>query len=124
MQIDIVDRIVLPRIEVGVDWGAQRRVLAVRRSNPLSGSFGDRLLFIRAHCLVSTGARGFGRTSVPAELVLESRTGSHNWREIAKGRITRAVLAEHAGQIDAWFDCPGLTQRLDLKKTVRLTADA
>lgn len=112
--VRFVDRVVLPRCGRGIDWGERRRLIA-RKGESI-------LLFVVPGTLTPVcGVRGFGRKYVPTSLVLwrdrHERFAGHATDTLARGRISRSVLAAHADRIDAVFGVPGLAASLDLSKT-------
>lgn len=112
--VRFVDRVVLPRRDRGVDWGDRRRLIARKGESTL-------LFIVPGTWSPVCGVRGFGRKYDPASLILwrdrHERFAGHATDHLAQGRISRRVLAEHAGAIDAAFGVPGLTASLDLSKT-------
>jgi len=111
-EFHIAEQRILSRYEPGMDWGAKRRLIAVTEDESVK-------LFVREGChMAAAGVRGFGRLYSPAKLILvESRSGKLGNR-LAEGRVTRKVLEAHSERIDAAFAFPGLTSRLEPKKTV------
>jgi hypothetical protein len=108
----------LPRHTPGMDWGARRRVLARNEDSSI-------LLFIReGYSSASCGIRGFGREYHPVSITLwarESWAGHAGWasQEVGENRFDAAkVQRDHGALIDKVFGCPGLSARLDGRKTI------
>ena len=114
LPVRFVDRVVLPRHDRGIDWSGRRRLIARKGDTTL-------LFVVPGTWSPVCGVRGFGRKYDPASLVLwrdrHERFAGHATDQLAQGRISKGVLAAHAGAIDAAFGVPGLTARLDLSKT-------
>ena len=114
LPVRFVDRVVLPRRDRGVDWGERRRLIARKGDSAL-------LFIVPGTWSPVCGVRGFGRKYDPASLVLwrdrHERFAGHATDTLARGRISRSVLAAHADRIDAAFGAPGLTACLDLSRT-------
>lgn len=115
-------QLVLPRANLGVNWGAKRRVLAAIRPNPLWGRTAEPrvMLFINQGHSAAHGARGFGRDYHPACLTLmtwDSPWPGRNTADLGKGRITKAMITAATDKIDAAFGA-GTADKIDLKSTL------
>lgn len=121
MKFEFVDQIMLPRYggrNGGVDFGASRRVLAMKKD-------GSVLLYIRAgYSSAQCGVRGFGREYNPALLQLQTPndTSSAYYLGVglAEGRISKPKLLEHANKIEDAFRTKDFLQHIDMKQTLVL----
>jgi hypothetical protein len=102
----MTQQVIIPRQAHGLDWGAAPRLIAALVTPSLNRErpSGTLLIIVPGHS-AAIGARGFGRSYNPAALVLTFRDGAMgmSWAYLAKGRITREVIREHAARIDAAF---------------------
>jgi hypothetical protein len=107
---------ILPRTDLGMDWGAKRRLVAATPDK-------RKLLFIRPGYSMGAGARGFGQTYYKAALILNARGSmeQHGYTtHLAEGRISRGDLLANREKIDAVFGA-GVAAELDLRKTLWVT---
>ena len=115
MKTRLVDRIILPRKDNCCDWGSVRFVLARQGAKEL-------LWWTARKTWVG---RMEGYQPAPAELLLRQpsehfSSGLGKSRTLHEGgRLSRALLLEHAQAIDAFFG-QEVTPLLDPKKTLLL----
>lgn len=107
--MNLIDREIMPAQARGINWGADRRVLA---------RTGDcrTVLFIRGAHTMAVGARGFGREPVRSALVL--LTPAYALGDTLKeGRVSQADIEALSGTIDKAFG-PGTSAAINLSKTL------
>jgi len=93
--MELIPRVTRPRIEFGADWDAERFVLARKDGKELQWRKATR----------SWVCRGAFESS-PGWLVLMDYSKSrehHDTLHDSGGRLSRALLAGHAKEIDAFF---------------------
>jgi hypothetical protein len=105
---------IIPRIEIGMDWGARRRLIA-GVGTPEKPHRKPALFIVPGHSM-GMGAHGFGQTYIPAHLVLLTDDGSVIGRRLAEGRISRRHLLDNATLINAAFG-QDIASKLDLRST-------
>lgn len=95
-RFQLVDRIVLPSCEHGVDWGAKRLLLARIGTKALTWTKGH------------TSWCGRGETAYyPAELNLIDLARTLDYTTLHEGgRLSHRLIAQYAEKIDAFFGCP------------------
>ena len=110
--LQVVDPVVRPRHENGIDWGAERYVLARSRSREVWWRPGRKYW----SSVMEPSAYA------PTELVLVDMSLAYPYGEVQLaegGRLTSTLLEKHRAQIDAWLKLPeGLsaTGRIDPKR--------
>lgn len=107
--MQLIDREILPRHDRGLDWTSRRRVV-VRTTS------GKALLFIREAGMISMSVPGFGRTPVPAALILV-KPGDQLGTRLQEGRVFARDILKHAKIIDGTFGA-GASSHIDLARTL------
>ncbi|UTC28229.1 hypothetical protein GURKE_01980 [Brevundimonas phage vB_BpoS-Gurke] len=109
-------QLVLPALEGGTNWGAPRRLIAVRHDKKVR-------LFIRSGLQLAVGARGFGREYHPTALTLEYvGLFGRSSKVLAEGRISTKTLAAHAAEIDSRFEVE-IAAKLNPRESVLVAPD-
>jgi hypothetical protein len=113
-----VDRIIRQRHEGGSDWGTERFVLVRQVRN---GGLRE-LVWWQSHKAWSGRMSGYQHT--PARLLTISYKGASTlsatdtWKVIHEGgRLSRAVISQHADAINRFFDEP-VADQIEVKRTL------